>query len=34
MKSFENIYVKSVKEAVGLLQKFHNEKKNAQIVSG
>ncbi len=34
MKSFENIDVKSVKEAVGLLQKFHNEKKSAQIVSG
>ncbi len=34
MKSFENVDVKSVKEAVGLLQKFHNEKKSAQIVSG
>lgn len=34
MKSFENIDVKSVKEAVGLLQKFHSEKKSAQIVSG
>lgn len=34
MKSFENIDVKSVKEAVGLLQKFHQEKKSAQIVSG
>ncbi len=34
MKSFENIDVKSVKEAVGLLQKFHNEKKSAQIISG
>jgi len=34
MKSFENVDVKSVKEAVGLLQKFHNEKKSAQIISG
>lgn len=34
MKSFENVDVKSVKEAVGLLQKFHQEKKSAQIVSG
>ena len=34
MKSFENIDAKSVKQAVGLLQKFHNEKKSAQIVSG
>ena len=34
MKSFENINVKSVKEAVGLLQKFRGEKKTAQVVSG
>jgi len=34
MKSFENIDVKSVKEAVGLLQKFNNEKKNAAVVGG
>lgn len=34
MKSFENINAKSVKEAVGLLQKFHGEKKTAQVVSG
>lgn len=34
MKSFENVDVKSVKEAVTLLQKFHSEKKNAQVVSG
>ena len=27
MKSFENIDVKSVREAVGLLQKFHQQKK-------
>lgn len=27
MKSFENIDVKSVKEAVGLLQKFTSRKK-------
>jgi xanthine dehydrogenase YagS FAD-binding subunit len=34
MKSFENIDVKSVKEAVGLLQKFNNQKKNAAVVGG
>ncbi len=34
MKSFENIDVKSVKEAVGLLQKFQNEKKSAAVVGG
>ena len=34
MKSFENIDVKSVKEAVGLLQRFHNEKKSAAVVGG
>ncbi len=34
MKSFENIDVKSVKEAVGLLQKYNNEKKSAVVVGG
>jgi xanthine dehydrogenase YagS FAD-binding subunit len=34
MKSFENVDPKSVKEAVGLLQKFAGEKKNAAVVSG
>ena len=34
MKSFENIDVKSVKEAVGLLQKFHQQKKTAAVVGG
>ena len=34
MKSFENIDVKSVKEAVGLLQKFHQQKKTAAMVGG
>jgi xanthine dehydrogenase YagS FAD-binding subunit len=34
MRSFENIDAKSVKEAVGLLQKLHNEKKSAAVVSG
>ncbi|MBI4528377.1 MAG: xanthine dehydrogenase family protein subunit M [Deltaproteobacteria bacterium] len=34
MKTFENIDVKSVKQAVSLLQKLHNEKKNALVVSG
>ncbi|HKA34399.1 MAG TPA: xanthine dehydrogenase family protein subunit M [Candidatus Binatia bacterium] len=34
MKSFENVDPKSVKEAVGLLQKFSNEKKQAAVVGG
>jgi xanthine dehydrogenase YagS FAD-binding subunit len=34
MKSFENIDAKSVKEAVGLLQKFHQQKKSAAVVGG
>jgi len=34
MKSFENIDVKSVKQAVGLLQKFSQEGKPAQVVAG
>jgi len=34
MKSFENVDPKSVKEAVGLLQKFAGEKKNAAVVGG
>jgi xanthine dehydrogenase YagS FAD-binding subunit len=34
MKSFQNIDVKSVKEAVGLLQKFHQQKKIAAVVGG
>src|SRR5256885_9416140 len=34
MKSFENIDPKSVKEAVGLLQKFSSEKKDAAVLGG
>ena len=34
MKSFENIDVKSVAQAVSLLQKFHQEKKQAVVVGG
>ena len=34
MKSFENIDVKSVGQAVALLQKFHQEKKQALVVGG
>jgi xanthine dehydrogenase YagS FAD-binding subunit len=34
MKSFENVDPKSVKEAVGLLRKFSNEKKQAAVVGG
>ena len=34
MKSFENIDVKSVREAVGLLQKFQQQKKVAAVVGG
>jgi xanthine dehydrogenase YagS FAD-binding subunit len=34
MKSFENIDVKSVKEAVSLLQKFDQQKKSAAVVGG
>ncbi len=34
MKSFENIDVKSVQQAVALLQKFQREKKSAIIVGG
>src|SRR5258708_29467475 len=34
MKSFQNVDVKSVKEAVGLLQKFHQQKKTAAVVGG
>ncbi|HEY1374303.1 MAG TPA: xanthine dehydrogenase family protein subunit M [Candidatus Binatia bacterium] len=34
MKAFENVDVKSVKEAVGLLQKFSKEKKDAAVVGG
>ncbi len=34
MKSFENIDIKSVKQAVGLLQKFQQEKKDAAVVGG
>ena len=34
MKSFQNIEVKSVKEAVGLLQKFQQQKKVAAVVGG
>jgi xanthine dehydrogenase YagS FAD-binding subunit len=34
MKTFENIDVKSVREAVGLLQKFHQQKKSAAVVGG
>ena len=34
MKNFENIDVKSVKEAVGLLHKFQQQKKSAAVVGG
>ena len=34
MKSFENIDVKSVRQAVALLQKFHQQKKPAAVVGG
>jgi xanthine dehydrogenase YagS FAD-binding subunit len=34
MKSFQNIDVKSVKEAIGLLQKFQHQKKVAAVVGG
>jgi xanthine dehydrogenase YagS FAD-binding subunit len=34
MKSFENIDVKSVREAVGLLQKYQQQKKVAAVVGG
>ena len=34
MKSFENIDAKSVSQAVALLQKFNQEKKNAIVVGG
>jgi xanthine dehydrogenase YagS FAD-binding subunit len=34
MKSFENIDVKSVKEAVHLLEKFQQQKKTAAVVGG
>ena len=34
MKAFENVDAKSVKQAVGLLQKFQQEKKSAIIVGG
>lgn len=34
MKSFENIDVKSVRDAVGLLQKFQQQKKSAAVVGG
>ena len=34
MKSFENIDVKSVKEAVNLLQKFQQQKKTVAVVGG
>ncbi|MGH7773351.1 MAG: FAD binding domain-containing protein [Candidatus Binatia bacterium] len=34
MRSFENIDVKSVGQAVSLLQKFHQEKKQAAVVGG
>ena len=34
MKSFQNIDVKSVKEAVGLLQKFQQQKKVAAVIGG
>jgi xanthine dehydrogenase YagS FAD-binding subunit len=34
MKSFQNIDVKSVKEATGLLHKFHQQKKIAAVVGG
>ena len=34
MKNFENIDARSVKQAVGLLQKFNQEKKTAIVVGG
>jgi CO/xanthine dehydrogenase FAD-binding subunit len=34
MKSFENIDAKSVNQAVALLQKFYQEKKNVVVVGG
>jgi len=34
MKNFQNIDVKSVQQAVGLLQKFQQEKKQAIVVGG
>jgi CO/xanthine dehydrogenase FAD-binding subunit len=34
MKSFENIDAKNVREAVGLLQKFDQQKKTAAVVGG
>jgi len=34
MKSFENIDAKNVRQAVTLLQKFHQEKKSAAVVAG
>lgn len=34
MKSFENIDAKSVNQAIALLQKFNQEKKNAIVVGG
>ena len=34
MNKFENIDVKSVKEAIGLLQKFQQQKKSAAVVGG
>lgn len=34
MKSFENIDVKSIRQAITLLQKFHQEKKSAAVVAG
>ena len=34
MKSFENIDVKSVGEAVGLLQKLQQQKKQVAVVGG
>jgi xanthine dehydrogenase YagS FAD-binding subunit len=34
MKSFENIDVKSVKQAVAVLQKFQREKKSALVLAG
>ena len=34
MKSFQNIDVKSVKEATSLLHKFHQQKKIAAVVGG
>ena len=34
MNRFENIDAKSVKEAVGLLQKYHQQKRNVAVVGG